>query len=204
MIIIGYSGHSYVAIGILRSMGISIKAYCDAELKQKNPFMLDYIGHELSEEGIKALEKEDFFISIGNNLIRRNIFNALATRQLFPINIIHADTIIDATVQMANNGIMVSPNTTINALSVIGNGAICNTGCIIEHECLIGNFAHIGPGTVLCGNVHIGENSFIGASSVIRENIKIGKNVIVGAGSVVVKDIPDNTKVVGNPARPLL
>jgi acetyltransferase-like isoleucine patch superfamily enzyme len=47
----------------------------------------------------------------------------------------------------------------------------------------------------------VGENSFVGAKSVIRENITIGKNVIIGAGSVVVKDIPDNVKVVGNPAR---
>ena len=45
------------------------------------------------------------------------------------------------------------------------------------------------------------KNSFVGAKSVIRENITIGKNVIIGAGSVVVKDVPDNVKVVGNPAR---
>jgi sugar O-acyltransferase (sialic acid O-acetyltransferase NeuD family) len=96
---------------------------------------------------------------------------------------------------------MISPNVTINALAKIGIGAICNTYSIIEHECIIGDFAHIAPGAVLCGNVKVGENSFVGAKSVIRENITIGKNVIIGAGSVVVKDIPDNVKVVGNPAR---
>jgi acetyltransferase-like isoleucine patch superfamily enzyme len=54
---------------------------------------------------------------------------------------------------------------------------------------------------VLCVNVSVGENSFIGAKSVIKENISIGNNVTVGAGSVVIRDIPDNVKVAGNPAR---
>ena len=29
----------------------------------------------------------------------------------------------------------------------------------------------------------------------------IGANSVVGAGTVVIKDVPDNTVVVGNPAR---
>ena len=41
------------------------------------------------------------------------------------------------------------------------------------------------------------------AGSIILPNIKIGKNVIVGAGSVVLKDIPDNLKVAGSPAKKL-
>jgi len=36
---------------------------------------------------------------------------------------------------------------------------------------------------------------------VVAPNIKIGKWVIIGAGSVVVRDVPDFTKMVGNPAR---
>jgi serine O-acetyltransferase len=46
----------------------------------------------------------------------------------------------------------------------------------------------------------IGENSLI-FSHVIILGKKIGKNCVIGAGSVVIKDIPDNSVVVGNPAR---
>ncbi|MFS8083404.1 MAG: acetyltransferase [Ginsengibacter sp.] len=204
MILIGYSGHSYVVNGILQALGKKVTGYCDFELKEKNPYLIDYIGKELSDKGISALSENEFFIAIGNNITRRNIFCELALRNLFPVNIIHPGTIIDPSVKLAKNGVMVAPNVTINALAYVGEGVICNTGCIIEHECQIGHFAHIGPGAVLCGNVQVGENTFVGAKSVVREGIKIGKNVIIGAGSVVVKDIPDNAKVAGNPARPLL
>jgi len=201
MILIGYSGHSYVINGILHALGLKATGYCDNEEKKFNPFALKYFKQETSETGLKALTQEDFFISIGNNSIRKNIYNNLAIRNLLPVNVIHPSALIDYSADLATHGIMIAPNVTINALAKIGIGAICNTYSVIEHECLIGDFAHIAPGAVLCGNVHVGENSFVGAKSVVREGIRIGKNAIVGAGSVVVKDVPDNAKVVGNPAR---
>ena len=201
MILIGYSGHSYVINGILRSMGIKTTGYCDNEEKKYNPFSLKYFQGETSETGLKALTQEDFFIAIGDNKIRKRVYNNLAIRNLLPVNAIHATAIIDDSADMAAHGVMVAPSVSIAALAKIGIGVICNTYCVIEHECVIGDFSHIGPGAVLCGNVQVGENSFIGAKSVVRENIKIGNNVIVGAGSVVVKDIPDNVTVMGNPAR---
>ncbi|GLB51556.1 putative colanic acid biosynthesis acetyltransferase wcaB [Neptunitalea chrysea] len=47
----------------------------------------------------------------------------------------------------------------------------------------------------------IGNNVELGANVIIIGDINIGNNVVIGAGSVVVKDIPDNSVVVGNPAR---
>ena len=47
----------------------------------------------------------------------------------------------------------------------------------------------------------IGNNVSLGANVVIIGDVKVGNNVVIGAGSVVVKDIPDNSVVVGNPAK---
>jgi acetyltransferase-like isoleucine patch superfamily enzyme len=43
----------------------------------------------------------------------------------------------------------------------------------------------------------------IGSGATILGGLTIGENALVGAGSVVTKDVPDDTTVVGNPARPL-
>lgn len=47
----------------------------------------------------------------------------------------------------------------------------------------------------------IGDNVTLGCNVVIIGNIHIGNNVTIGAGSIVTHDIPDNSVVVGNPAR---
>ncbi|MBR1600127.1 MAG: acyltransferase [Alphaproteobacteria bacterium] len=49
----------------------------------------------------------------------------------------------------------------------------------------------------------VGDNVFIGLRSIIMPGVHIGNNVVVGAQSIVTKNIPDNTVVVGAPARVL-
>ena len=51
------------------------------------------------------------------------------------------------------------------------------------------------------GRVSIGNNVFIGAGSVVLPGIEIGNNVIIGANSTITHDIPDNSVVVGSPAK---
>lgn len=49
--------------------------------------------------------------------------------------------------------------------------------------------------------ITIGSNCFIGARATLLPGTTIGKNCIIGACSVVKGNIPDDSIVVGNPAR---
>ncbi len=201
MILIGYSGHAFVVYGILNSAGKKIIGYCDKEEKQFNPFSLSYFGTETSERALQALKQNNFFIAVGDNAVRKKIYDQLAQNDLLPVNAIHSSAVIDPSAAIAMHGVMIAANASINPLAKIGAGAICNTGCIIEHECKVGDFAHIGPGAVLCGNVKVGNGTFIGANAVIKQGVIVGKNAMIGAGAVVVRDVPDDITVVGVPAK---
>ena len=200
VILIAYSGHAYVAADIFFQMGKKVIAYCDTFEKEINPYQLRYLGQESTDKSIEYILKNDYFIAIGNNIIRHRIYEELTSKTQLPINAIHPSAVISPTSHVGE-GIMIGANSTINALAKIGDGVILNTACIIEHECQIGAFSHIAPGAVLCGDIKIGENTFIGANSVVKQGITIGKNVVIGAGSVVLKNIPDNVVAVGNPAK---
>jgi serine O-acetyltransferase len=47
----------------------------------------------------------------------------------------------------------------------------------------------------------LGNNVQIHANAIIIGDITIGDNAIIGAGAVVVKNVPENSVVVGNPAK---
>lgn len=83
-------------------------------------------------------------------------------------------------------------------LVTIGDNVTLASGCrLLTHD---GSTKKI-LGYSRVGRIDIGNDVFIGAASIVLPNVKIGSRVIVGAGSIVTKDIPDNSIVVGNPAR---
>jgi acetyltransferase EpsM len=192
---IGYSGHGYVCMDTALELGIEIEGYYDSEEKNTNPFDLIYFG----SENLIINEAKTLFVSIGDNKIRKLVYDKLKNTNSF-ISLTHPNSKVSKTVTTSTN-VLISSGAIINAFSILGQGSIINSGAIIEHECKIGNFAHIAPGAVLAGNVFVGERTFIGANSVVKHGVRIGKDVIIGAGSVVISDVPDGKKIVGNPSR---
>jgi bifunctional UDP-N-acetylglucosamine pyrophosphorylase/glucosamine-1-phosphate N-acetyltransferase len=74
----------------------------------------------------------------------------------------------------------------------------------------IGSDVNISAGVITCNfdgqNKHtttIGDDAFIGSDSMLVAPLKIGKRARSGAGAVIIKDVPDDTLVVGVPAREL-
>ena len=54
-----------------------------------------------------------------------------------------------------------------------------------------------------CQRTLVKREASIGSGVTILGGVTIGERALVGAGSVVTKDVPANTTVAGNPARPL-
>lgn len=54
---------------------------------------------------------------------------------------------------------------------------------------------------MLYSRIKIGNNVFIGFDCTILLNTTIGNNCIIGAGSVVRGNFPDNSVIIGNPAK---
>jgi sugar O-acyltransferase (sialic acid O-acetyltransferase NeuD family) len=200
IILVGYSGHSYVLIDSAVEKGFNILGYTENKIKNNNPFNLTYLGNEFDKNFDGWSLTNSFIIGIGNNKTREKIYFFLKQKNKNIISIVSKTSSISKNVKIGE-GTFVNRNVTINSFSIVGENCILNTGCIIEHECKIGNSCHVGPGAVITGNVNIGDRTFVGANAVIKPGIKIGNDVIIGAGTVVVRDIEDRQKLVGNPGR---
>lgn len=110
---------------------------------------------------------------------------------------------IDLNTITVGEGSIISPQVIVGAGVTFGKNVIVRQQAIVSHESVIGDYCFIGPNSGVMGRVSIGAKTFIGAKALLRDNITIGKNCVVGMGAVVTKSVPDNTTVVGNPAKPV-
>lgn len=203
VVLAGISGHSLVVADAFIMAGWKILGYLNKTRAVFNPYNLEYLGFELDESIEMVIKNWQVFPAMGDNKIRKSVFNVLLKTNCKVPTILHPTSVVSSFVELGN-GTIICANATINSFAKIGSGVIANTASVIEHECAISDFVHVAPGAVLAGNVTIGQGTFIGANSVVRQGVIIGQNVIVGAGSVVLHNVPDNVTVVGNPAKILV
>lgn len=81
----------------------------------------------------------------------------------------------------------------------IGNNVTITGARILSHDASTKKF--IGYSKI--GFVRVGNNVFIGNGAIILPGTTIGDNVIIGAGTVIASDVPNNSVMIGNPARKL-
>jgi len=85
--------------------------------------------------------------------------------------------------------------------TVIGKNTYLDNQVHIAHNVQIGDNSIIAGQVGIAGSTIIGCNVKIGGQAGISGHLKIGNNVEIGGGSGVIKDIPDNSKVMGYPAK---
>lgn len=148
----------------------------------------------------KYLDKYDFFVGIGNNKVRSEIYKYLIESSAKIVSLQHPQSIVCDT-SVISKGTVIMPGSIINNNVYIGECSIINTGAIIEHDCRIGQFVHIAPGVKIAGGVNINDYNFLGISTVVINNIDICAGNIIGASSLILKSIDKKGIYYGQPVR---
>ena len=107
--------------------------------------------------------------------------------------------------------VIIKDNAEIGSNNTIDRGSLGNTiigeNTFLDNQVHIAHNVKIGKNCIIAGQVgfagssEIGDNVLIGGQAGISGHLKIGNNVQIGGGSGVIKNIPDNTKVMGYPAK---
>jgi carbonic anhydrase/acetyltransferase-like protein (isoleucine patch superfamily) len=93
-----------------------------------------------------------------------------------------------------------------NELIIIGENSNLQEACVLHTDpgyvLAIGCNVSVGHQAMLHGCT-IGDGSLVGIQAVILNGAKIGKNCLVGAGALVTegKEFPDNSLIIGSPAK---
>ena len=107
--------------------------------------------------------------------------------------------------------VLIQENCEIGCGATIDRGSMSNTiigkNTYLDNQIHIAHNVKIGENSIIAGQVGIagssviGNNVKIGGQAGISGHLKIGNNVEIGGGSGVIRNIPNDTKVMGYPAK---
>lgn len=199
LMLIGAKGHGKVVADIAKHAGrYKSIAFLDDDPSLKESLGFPVIGK--SGEAYKYIASCDFFVAIGNAMVRRKLLGQLWANGAEIAVLVHPRAVVGENVSIGAGSVIMA-GAVVNPDTRIGKGCIVNTCASVDHDCVIGDYVHIAVGAHLAGAVNVGENTWIGAGVIVKNNLNICKDCMLGVGAVAVKDIEAPGVYIGIPAK---
>lgn len=200
MILAGASRHAKEIIQIMNQNNIKIDYLFDNVSDDFDRYFdsFNIIRNDLDLEKCICL---NFALALGGPNSRKKLFEKFIKLKKSPVSIISNTAVIGDSNVFLGLGLNIMHFVFISDCTYIGNGCLLNAFSSIHHDVYLGDFVEVSPRATILGGAKIGNQTMIGTGAIVLPNIKIGDNCIIGAGSVVTKDVPNDTKVYGVPAR---
>lgn len=209
LVILGGSGIGMIAASIANDLGnwkvlgfLNDLIPLGSKIGKYNS--IEVIGRTTDYEKYLADDDCYFFMAYVGMQDEKTVFEKLESLQI-PTSkwatLIHPTAIIPKGFCSIGNGVLMAPLSQLSPDTTVEDNCIMLPNSFLGHDSTMKRFSHIATNGVIGANVVVGKAVHIGSNATLREKITIGDYSLVGAGSVVLNDVPENSIVVGNPAK---
>lgn len=178
---------SDVEAGALRDVEIGglLNDTPGCELLEAHP-ELPYLG---SPHAFVPTLGDAVLITLGSVDLRRRMAETLAARGANLYTYAHRSAWISPSARLGP-GVLVCPNSIVNAGAVLESNVAVNVFCSIGHGAKVGAHAVLSPYCSLSGNAELGEAGFMGTRATLFPKVVLGRDCIVDAHSAVKQSTP--------------
>ena len=151
-------------------------------------------------EGYEIQENDRFLLAIGDVKGRAKVLQKLLMRGAKFISLVHPTVQFFRNVRLGE-GVIVYPFVILSDHVHIGDYGFINAYSSIGHDAVLGENTVLCPFTAVGGGAKLGANCFTGPHVTIRPRITIGANSSVSANSFVARSAPEDSFIIGAPAK---
>ena len=129
-------------------------------------------------------EYQSIFVGIGNNIVRKQVFDQAKQLGYEIVNLISPKSTISSYASL-KNGIVLFPNAVIEPNAIIGEGCIVCANTTINHDAVVNDYVLIYSNCVIRPNTNIGSYSRIGSSCTISFGTTLQEKSDIKDGLVI-------------------
>ncbi|MBK8814675.1 MAG: acetyltransferase [Methylococcaceae bacterium] len=134
---------------------------------------------------------------------RGRTINGLGLKNERFAKVIHPNARVSPMATFGNN-LLIMAGVVITSNAIIGSHCCILPNTVIHHDVKIGDRTLIGASVTIAGSTVVEENCYIGSGSTLKNGLRVGARALIGMGSNVIRNVNEDTRVVGNPARELI
>lgn len=211
LVILGGSGIGMIAASIAHDLGYYevigfLNDFIDKGQSIGKYKKIPVIGNTQDLDSILKASNADIFIAYVGLKNEKTTFDNIQSLNIPEdrfATLIHPTAIIPKDLCSIGAGVLMAPLSQLSPDTTINNNCILLPNSFVGHDSTLDRFAHIATNSVIGANVHVGRAVHVGSNATIREKVRIGDFSLIGIGAVVLNDVPENSIVIGNPAKVL-
>lgn len=153
------------------------------------------------EDASKLYSPNDlkFLVTLGNPKAREVVWKKIKAVGYQGATWVHPDAFVSPSAEIGE-GVIVD-DCSVDSRVVLKPNSYIYRNAIVGHDVTIGENGIICAASFIGGHTTLEKNIFYGAGAACRDGITIGHDSVIGINSAVYKDVPENSSVIGNPAR---